>query len=339
MKALCFRKFGGPEVLHLEELPDPALLPGHALVRMKAIGLNFADVYRRKGNYHLQGEPPYIAGYEGAGVIEAVAPGSSPALKIGDRVAFADSPFANAELVSVPHEKLIPLPEDIDFELAAALLLQGLTAQYLTRDSHPLRPGETVLVHAAAGGVGLLLIQIAKLRGARVLGVTSSDAKRSAALHQAGADAAALYAEDWVEAARRFGTPPRGGVDVAYDSVGTTLAQSFAAVRVGGHVVFYGMAGGDPAPVDPRMLMDTSKRLTGGDLWNVLRSREDRVSRADELFSWVRKGLLGVRVAGRFPLAEGDKAHAFLESRAVIGKVLLIASRSPVGALTEGNEK
>lgn len=322
MKALCFRKFGGPDVLRLEELPDPALLPGHALVRMKAIGLNFADVYRRRGNYHLQGDPPYIAGYEGSGVIEAMAPGPSPALKIGDRVAFADSPFANAELVSVPFDKLIPLPEDIDFELAAALLLQGLTAQYLTSDSHPLRSGETALVHAAAGGVGLLLIQIAKLRGARVLGVTSSEAKRAAA-QKAGADAAALYAEDWVEAARRFGTPSQG-VDVAYDSVGTTLAQSFAAARVGGHVVFYGMAGGDPAPVDPRMLMDTSKSLTGGDLWNVLRSREDRVSRAEELFSWVRKGLLGVRIAGRFPLAEGEKAHAFLESRAAIGKVLLI---------------
>ena len=324
MKALCFRGFGGPEVLRVETLPDPSLTPGHALVRMKAIGLNFADVYRRRGHYHLAGEPPYIAGYEGAGVIEAIADGGLRPLKVGDRVAFADSPFANAELTSVPLDKLIPLPEDIDFELAAALLLQGLTAQYLTRDSHPVRPGEALLVHAAAGGVGLLLIQIAKLSGARVLGVTSSPEKRAAAL-DASADAVALYSEDWVEKARLFG-PHERGVDVAYDSVGSTLSQSFAAVRVGGHVVFYGMAGGDPAPVDPRMLMDTSKSLTGGDLWNVLCTSEARVSRAEQLFSWVREARLRVRIAGRFPLSEGSKAHAFLESRAAIGKVLLIPS-------------
>jgi NADPH2:quinone reductase len=321
VKALCFREFGGPEVLRVEELPDPALTPGHALVRMKAIGLNFADIYRRRGRYHLAGAPPYVAGYEGAGVIEAMSDGS-PAFKVGDRVAFADSPFANAELTSVPLDRLIPLPDDIDFELAAALLLQGLTAHYLTRDSHRIRPGEAALVHAAAGGVGLLLIQIAKIGGARVIGLTSSPSKREAAL-DASADEVALYSEDWVEIARRFG-PQQQGVDVAYDSVGSTLPQSFAAVRVGGHVVFYGMAGGDPVPVDPRMLMDTSKSLTGGDLWNVLRTREDRVTRAEQLFSWVRGGLLRVRIAARFPLSEGDRAHAFLESRAAIGKVLLI---------------
>lgn len=322
MKALCFRQFGGPEVLRIEEVPDPALTEGHALVRMKAIGLNFADVYRRRGNYHLQGEPPYIAGYEGAGIVEAVE--GSSGLRVGDRVAFADSPFANAEIVRVPLDRLIPLPEDIDFETAAALLLQGLTAQYLTRDSHALGAGETALVHAAAGGVGLLLSQIARLRGARVLGLTSSEEKRAAAL-DASADAVALYDEDWVAITRRFGAD-QAGVDVAYDAVGATLLQSLRAVRTGGHVVFYGMAGGDPAPVDPRVLMDESKSLTGGDLWNVLRTREDRVSRAGELFGWVREGRLRVRVAGRFSLAEGAQAHAFLESRAAIGKVLLIPS-------------
>jgi NADPH2:quinone reductase len=148
MKALVFDRFGGPEVLEIRELPDPAPRPGHAVVRMQAIGLNFADVYRRKGNYHLAGEPPFIAGYEGAGVIDSLV-GEGP-FRVSDRVAFADSPFANAELVSVPFEKLIPLPEDVSAESAAALLLQGLTAQYLTRDSHAVRPGEWVLVHAAA---------------------------------------------------------------------------------------------------------------------------------------------------------------------------------------------
>jgi NADPH2:quinone reductase len=315
---LGFDRFGGPEVLALRDVPDPAPRPGHAVVRMRAIGLNFADVYRRRGNYHLAGEPPWIAGYEGAGVVESVAGESSS--RVGDRVGFGDSPFANAELVSVPFDKLIPLPDDIAFDTAAALLLQGLTAQYLTRDSHPLRGGESALVHAAAGGVGLLLVQIARALGARVLGVTSSEAKARAVL-DAGADAVALDAQDWVKAAHDL-VP--GGVDVAYDSVGITLPRSFEAVRTGGHVVFYGMAGGDPPLVDPRMLMDSSKSLTGGDLWNVLRTAEDRRSRAAELFGWVRAGSLKVHVAARFPLAEGAAAHAFLESRRSSGKVLLI---------------
>ena len=313
MKALAFERFGGPEVLELKEIPAPVPAPGEALVRTKAIGLNFADVYRRKGNYHLKGAPPWIAGYEAAGEVVAVN-GDSP-IKPGDRVAFADSPFANAELVAVPVEKLIPLPDDISFDTAAALLLQGLTAQYLVRDSHALKAGETVLLHAAAGGVGLLLVQMAKRLGARVIGLTSSETK-ARAVREAGADEVLLSNTDWVSAAQ--------GADVAYDSIGSTLMQSFETVRTGGHVVFYGMAGGDPPLVDPRMLMDTSKTLTGGDLWNVLTSREERVRRSAELFSWVREGSLKVHIAAKFPLAEGAKAHAFLESRASSGKVLLI---------------
>jgi NADPH2:quinone reductase len=320
MHALTFSRFGGPEVLEVREVPDPAPQPGHAVVRLEAIGLNFADVYRRRGNYHLAGEPPWIAGYEGAGVVASVEEAGST-FQVGDRVAFADSPFANAELVSVPFEKLIPLPDDITAETAAALLLQGLTAQYLTRDSHAVLAGETVLVHAAAGGVGLLLVQIARRLGGRVLGLTSS-AEKAAAVREAGAEAVALYDEDWVAAARRL--TEGAGVDVAYDSVGSTLPQSFNAVRTGGHVVFYGMAGGDPPLVDPRMLMDSSKTLTGGDLWNVLRTSEDRRTRAAELFAWVREGTLRLHIAARYPLAEGAAAHAFLESRKSSGKVLLI---------------
>jgi len=318
MKALTFSRFGGPEVLEWREVPDPVPGPGEVLVRTQAIGLNFADVYRRKGAYHLAGSPPWIAGYEGAG--EVVALGNELPVALGDRVAFADVPFANAELVVVPFEKLIPLPQDIPCETAAALLLQGLTAQYLVRDSHPLKAGQHMLVHAAAGGVGLLLTQIGRHLGGRVLGLVSSEAKRTAAL-AAGAEAAFLYAENWVEAVR---AESGGGVDVAYDSVGSTLPQSFEATRTGGHVVFFGMAGGDPAPVDPRMLMDTSKSLTGGDLWNVLTSRQARLERSAELFEWVRQGALQVQIAGRFPLSEGADAHRFLEGRGAVGKVLLL---------------
>ncbi len=324
MKALVFHHFGEPEVLRYEDVPDPLPRVGHAVVRLEAIGLNFADVYRRRGNYHLLGEPPFIAGYEGAGVIESlevISDGTEPNWRVGDRVGFADVPFANAELVSAPLEKLIRLPDDISSNLAAALLLQGMTAQYLTRDSHPLRAGETVLVHAAAGGVGLLLVQIAKLHSARVLALTSSIRKLEAA-RSAGADAVALYAEDWVQRSLEFGSGE--GVDVAFDSVGSTLLQSFAAVCTGGRVVFYGMAGGEPPAIDPRMLMDRSQSLTGGDLWNVLRTAADRRSRAEQLFDWVRQQKLTVNIAQQFALKDGAAAHGFLESRQALGKVLLL---------------
>ncbi|GAA0706182.1 quinone oxidoreductase [Dokdonella soli] len=318
MKALCFDHFGAPDVLQYRDLPDP--VPGNhqALVQTAAIGLNFADIYRRKGNYHLRGKPPFIAGYEAAGTVLTAPPESG--FVAGQRVGFADMPFANAERVAVDVDKLIALPDDIPFGTAAAVLLQGLTAQYLARDSHGVRRGESILVHAAAGGVGLLLTQLCRALGARVIGMTSSTAKAQQVL-DAGADAALLYDEDWVAAARAFGG---AGVDAVYDSVGATLTQSLEATRIGGHVVFYGMAGGDPAPVDPRLLMDTSKTLTGGDLWNVLTGAEERRRRAAELFGWVRDGLLKVHIDSRFPLAEGALAHARIESRASSGKVLLI---------------
>jgi len=319
VKALVFDRFGPPEVLHLAELPAPTLSPGHALVRMRAVGLNFADVYRRKGTYHLQGAPPYVLGYEGAGVVEAVW-GDGGGFSVGDRVGFADVPHANAELVLAPLTHLVPLPAGISFEIAAGSLLQGLTAQYLVRDSHPLKAGETVVVHAAAGGVGLLLTQIAKRMGARVLGVVSSTEKAEVAL-SAGCDAVALASEDWVQAAHGLA---KGGVDVAFDSVGSTLRDSLRAVRRGGQVVFYGMAGGDPAPVDPRLLMDESKTLTGGDLWNVLTSAEERRRRAAELFGWIESGAVKVRLFATYPLHRGAEAHACLEGRGTVGKLLLI---------------
>jgi NADPH2:quinone reductase len=303
MNALFFERFGGPDVLQFGPVPDPVPREGEALVRTRAIGLNFADVYRRRGTYHLAGSPPFVAGYEAAGTIVGT----------GERVGFADSPYANAELVAVPRERLIPLPDDISDEIAAALLLQGLTAYFLSHDTHAIRPGERVLVHAAGGGVGSLLVQIAKLRGAYVVGLASSEAKREAVL-EAGADRAIGY-DDW-QSERDF--------DVVYDSVGATLDESLAAARTGGHVVFYGMAGGDPKPVDPRGLMDRSLTLSGGDLWNVLRTNEDRVTRSEALFGWVRDGRLRVRIAERFPLARGADAHRYLESRAAIGKVLLV---------------
>ncbi|MCM3785456.1 quinone oxidoreductase [Neobacillus mesonae] len=322
MKASVFRQFGGPEVLHIEEVEEPALQKGSVMVRMKAVGLNYADVYRRKGNYHLEGEPPYILGYEGAGIVEQVADDVTD-LSPGDRVGFADVPHANSELVLVPQDKAIMLPAQISYEQAAAVLLQGMTAHYLVNDSYPVQKDDEILVHAAAGGVGQLLIQLAKAKGARVLGLTSSSGKQEAA-RKAGADEVFLYSEgDWVEKARLW-SRGHSGVKAAYDSVGSTLMDTFRAVQIKGNVVFYGMAGGDPEPVDPRMLMDTSKTLTGGDLWNHVTDHADRVGRANELFAAITSGELRLAEPVTFQLEEAAEAHRLIESRKSTGKILLI---------------
>jgi NADPH:quinone reductase len=319
MKALIFESFGGPEVLQYIDIPDPVISENEILVRMKAIGLNFADIYRRKGNYHLAGHPPYILGYEGSGIVEEVGNGITT-IKVGDRIAFADVPFANAEFVSVPLEKAIPIPDDITFETASSILLQGLTAHYLTKDSFEVKAGQTILVHAAAGGVGQILIQIAKLLGGQVIGLTSSMVKSKAA-YSAGADHVFLYNDNWLEEVKKV---TNGfGVDVVYDSVGSTLQESFEVTKVGGTVVFYGMAGGDPAQVDPRMLMDTSKTLTGGDLWNVLTSVEERKARSKQVFDWILEGNINIQEPTIFPLKDGSDAHTLLESRKSTGKILL----------------
>ncbi|KIA85221.1 quinone oxidoreductase [Flavobacterium sp. AED] len=318
MKALTFSTFGNSDVLEYIEIPTPTLKQEEILIEMKAIGLNFADVYRRKGNYHLKGNPPFIAGYEGSGVI--VDTNNNPDFKIGDRVAFADVPFANADFVSVPVSNVIPLPETISFETAATILLQGLTAHYLATDSHKTKIGETVLIHASAGGVGQFLTQISKLLGAKVIGLTSSKEKAEIAL-QNGADKVFLYSEDWKSQVLSF-CP--NGVDVVYDSIGSTLSDSFEVTKNRGQVVFFGMAGGDPDFVNPRMLMDTSKTLTGGDLWSYLTTKEERIKRAHQLFDWINSNQITIAAPTVFKLSEGKKAHDYLESRKSTGKIILI---------------
>ncbi len=318
MKALTFSSFGNSDVLEYRDVPDPTLQVNEVLVEMKAIGLNFADIYRRKGNYHLKGEPPFIAGYEGAGVV--VNANGNNEFKVGDRIGFADVPFSNAEYVAVPVSHAIPLPSAIDEATAASILLQGLTAHYLATDSHQTKKGEVVLVHACAGGVGQLLTQISKLLGAKVIGLTSSNDKAAIALAQ-GADQVFLYNEDWKEKVLQ---DCPGGVDVVYDSIGSTLQDSFAVAKTCGQVVFYGMAGGDPTFVDPRMLMDSSKTLTGGDLWSYLTSKEERIKRANQLFAWISSKQIHVAAPTIFSLADGKAAHDFLESRKSTGKIILI---------------
>nr|WP_241552050.1 quinone oxidoreductase [Gramella oceanisediminis] len=318
MKALTFSEFGGPEVMEICEMEKPRIGEKEVLLQTKAIGLNYADIYRRKGNYHLKGEPPYIPGYEAAGVI---VESRSDRFKVGDRIAIADVAFANAEFVGVPEEHVIPLPDSIGFETAASLLLQGLTAHYLANDSYHVKNNDWVLVHAASGGVGQLLSKLVKSKGGRVIGLTRNEEKLKTIL-DTGADHAIILDENWKN--RVFEITGPKGVDVAYDSVGSSLMDSFEVTRETGTVVFYGMSGGDPKKVDPRMLMDTSKTLTGGDLWGYLTSSQERIKRSNALFEMVLNGNLQIKEPVKFALEDGRDAHEYLESGKSSSKVLLI---------------
>lgn len=319
MKAVLFDRFGPPDVLRFDEVPDPIPAAGRVLVRLAAAGLNMSDIYRRQGRYAVQGSAPWIPGYEGAGTVEATGPDVT-CFKPGDRVAFADVPRAAAELVLAAEELLVPVPATLSLETAAAVMLQGLTAQYLCHDSYDAGEGEAAVVLAAAGGVGLLLTQMLAAKGAQVLGVASSADKRAAA-GSAGASATTGY-DEWAARARQL--KDGRGPDVVFDSLGSTLETSLRTVRVGGTVVFFGFSDGDPAPVDPRLLIERSVTLTGGDLWNVLDSADTRRSRAARLFDALRDGKVHATIAGSVPMRQADAAHAALESRAVIGKLLLI---------------
>lgn len=317
MKALMFETFGGPEVLQIREVPDPTVPPGHVQLAMRAIGINFADLHRRRGNYFLPGPSPHINGYEGAGVVVAVGEGVTE-VAVGNRIGFADCPFANATRVNVPVDKAIPLPDDIGFTEAAAMLLQGLTAQYLTEDSYAVKAGDILLVHAAGGGVGQALIQLATAKGARVIGLASTAEKRRVAL-ELGAVAALNYSEDWPAAVR---THAPAGFAAIFDSVGTTFLQSLSLLRNRGTLVAFGTAGGRPPAIDPQLLMERSLSVVGGDLWNHLDSREARIERSARLFRSIRLGLKLPRLE-QFPLERGADAHRRMEDRNFFGKIIL----------------
>jgi NADPH2:quinone reductase len=318
MKALTFTRFGNSDVLEYADIDNPVLKAGEILVEMKAIGLNYADIMRRSGIYPLRGNAPYINGYEGAGVV--VENNNHPDFKKGDRVGFADVPFANAELVAVPVTHAIPLPEEINFETAASVLLQGLSAHFLATDCHKTRDGEVAVIHAAAGGVGQMLIQICKIFGAKVIALVSSENKKQIA-SSCGADVVFLYNDNWKEDI--LALKPTG-VDVVFDSIGTTIQQSLEVTKVRGQVVFFGMAGGEFNLSNPLYIIGTSKTITGGDLWDYLTSREERLKRADQLFQWIIDGKIKISPPTKFKLAEGKDAHDFMESRKSIGKILLI---------------
>ncbi len=318
MKALTFTKFGASDVLEYMEVPNPQIKTNEILIKNKAIGLNFADIYRRKGNYHLKGEPPFIAGYEGAGT---VVESKSNNFKVGDRIAYTDVPFANAEFIAVLDTQAIPIPENVDFTLASSILLQGLTAQYLCNDSYNVNEGEIVLIHAASGGVGQILIQLCKSKGATVIGLSRSKEKLKTIL-DCKADYAIQLNDDWKS--KIVNLTKQKGVDVVFDSVGSTLMDSFEVTKDCGHVVFFGMSGGDPEPIDPRMLLDTSKTLIGGDLWSYLTNQDERRNRAKNLFDLIENGIVKIKKPIKFKLSEGKKAHEYLENGKSSSKILLI---------------
>lgn len=319
MRAIRFHQHGGPEVLRLDDVPTPEPGAGEVRVEVRAAGVNFIDIYLRTG-FYPSGPLPAVAGKEGAGVVTAVGEGVGEVVP-GDRVAFWDASGAYAEEVVIPAERAIPLPADIDFASGAALPLQGLTAHYLTRTIRPLGPGDRVLIHAAAGGVGLLAVQMAKLSGAEVFG-TCSTAEKAARVREAGADHTILYTEESFadEVLRATGGT---GVDLVIDGVGrTTFGDDFRATCVRGHVILFGQASGEPDPIRPRRLMG-SRTLTTASLFDYARERDEMLARAHEVFGWVEQGKLRVAVDRVLPLAEAALAHRLLEERRTVGKLLL----------------
>ena len=321
MKAVRFHEFGGPEVLRYEDVPEPEPGPGEALVRLSASGVNFIDTYQRTGAYQVG--LPFTAGQEGAGEVVAVGP-DVESVAVGDRVAYTNTPASYAELVKTPADRLVKLPDSIDAATGAAVLLQGMTAHYLAISTFPLQPGHTCLVHAAAGGVGLLLTQIAKMRGARVIGTVSTEEKAELA-RAAGADEVILYTQqDFVAEVKRL--TGGAGLPVVYDSVGKdTFEGGLECLDHRGYMVLFGQSSGRVPTVDPQILNTKgSLFLTRPSLGSYARTREELDWRSQELFSWIAEGSLNVHIGGTFSMADAAEAHRRLEARETTGKLLLI---------------
>lgn len=321
MRAIRVESFGDPEVLRLEDAPTPEPGQGEARVKIAAAGVNFIDTYQRSGQYSIQ--TPFTPGSEAAGTVDAVGPGVSD-VTVGQRVAFAHQPGAYTEYIIVPTWKLVPIPDGVDIRVAAAVMLQGMTAHYLASSTYPLKSSDTALVHAAGGGVGALLVQIAKLRGARVFGTVSNEEKARIA-RESGADEVIFYTQiDFMKEARRL-TDNRG-VDVVYDSVGkTTFDQSLDSLRLRGYLVLFGQSSGAVPPVNPQTLnAKGSLFLTRPTLAHYIVDRAELLQRANDLFGWIQAGKLTVRIDRTFPLAQAADAHRYLEGRHTKGKVLLI---------------
>jgi NADPH2:quinone reductase len=321
MKAIRVHQYGGPEVLAMEDLPVPEPGKGEAIVKIDAIGVNFIDVYQRMGLY--RSPLPFTPGNEAEGVVVKAGPGADE-VKTGDRVAYAGVLGSYTEVAVVPSWRLVRLPAGLEPGWGAALMLQGMTAHYLTHAAYPLQPGDACLVHAAAGGVGLLLTQMAKGRGARVIGTVST--KEKAELSRSfGADDVILYTEQDFEAEVRRLTGGNG-VRVVFDSVGkTTFEKSLGCLSPRGYLVLYGQSGGPVPPFDLQVLNSKGGLfVTRPSLAHYTATREELLQRASDVLGWAASGKLKVRIGARFPLSEAAEAHRRLEGRKTTGKVLLL---------------
>lgn len=321
MKAIVVENCGGPEALVYQDAETPSPKVGEALIKVEAVGLNYIDVYHRTGLYPLP--RPFIPGMEAAGTIEAIGEGVTE-VAVGDRVAYAMHPNAYADYAVVPAWKLVKVPDGVTAQQAAATMLQGMTAHYLVTSTYALKAGDTALIHAAAGGVGLLLIQLAKRIGVRAIGTVSTEAKAQLA-REAGADEVILYTEQDFEAETRRLTGGQG-VQVVYDSVGqTTFLKSLNTLAPRGMLALFGQSSGPVASFDPGLLAQKgSLFLTRPSLAAYAATREELLWRAGELFNWINAGELKLRIEKTFPLADAAEAHRQLEGRKTTGKVLLI---------------
>jgi len=321
MKAIRVHAPGGPEALRYEDVPQPAPGPGQVLVKIEAAGVNYIDVYQRTGLYKVA--VPFTLGQEAAGVVTAVGSGVTEP-SVGDRVAYSNVVGAYAEFAVVPADRVVVLPHGVSAKQGAAAMLQGMTAHYLVTATYPLKPGDVCLVHAAAGGVGLLLCQLAKLRRARVIG-TVSTREKAALAREAGADEVILYTEQDFEAEVKRLTSG-AGVQVVYDSVGkTTFRKGLSCLARRGMMVLYGQSSGPVEPFDPQLLnAHGSLFLTRPSLGHYVTTRSELLERAGEVLGWIGAGKLKLRIGAEFPLRDAGEAHRQLEARRTTGKVLLV---------------
>jgi NADPH2:quinone reductase len=321
MRAVVADRHGGPEVLRLAERDQPVPGPGQVLVDVAAAGVNFADIYQREGHPPYHGPVPYVPGSEGAGVVTATGPDVTD-LAEGDRVAWTGAGGSYAEQVVVPADRAVPVPAGLDLEIAAAVMLQGCTAHYLATSTYPVAGGDPVVVHAAAGGVGLLLTQVAKMRGGLVIGTTST-AEKAALAREAGADHIAGYT-DFADVTREV--TGGSGAAVVYDGVGqATFDASLSALRRRGYMVLYGAASGPVPPFElQRLNTGGSLYITRPTLRDYIADRGELLARTQELFGWIASGRLTVRVGGRYPLDQAARAHEDLAGRRTTGKLLLL---------------
>ena len=321
MKTVRVHAPGGPEALKFEDAPEPTPKAGEAIVKIDAAGLNYIDVYQRSGLYKL--DMPLTLGLEAGGTVTAVAQGVTE-VKVGDKVAYTGVPGAYAQYAAVPAARLVVLPQGVSTKQGAASMLQGMTAHYLACTTYPLKKGDTCLVHAAAGGVGLLLCQMAKMRGARVIGTVSTEEKAKLA-REAGADEVILYTKQDFEAETKRITGGKG-LQVVYDSVGkTTFEKGFNVLASRGMMILYGQSSGPVPPFDAGILgAKGSLFLTRPSLFAYTATREELLQRAGDVLGWIRDGKLKLRMEFEFPLKDVAEVHRALESRKTTGKVLLI---------------